>query len=101
MCIGRPVIYTDYSSHAEFLGRAKAGLPVNGILQPEVKSCVWRMIADVPQALEAVRRLYFHRELASQLGSNGRAFVRDYTPAIQARKWHEMFQRVLQGRQKF
>lgn len=99
MCTERPVVYTDYSSHAEFLGRAKGGLPVGGILQPEVKSCVWRLIADVPQALEAVRKLYFDRELARQLGANGRAFVQDYTPAIQARKWHEMFQRVLQERQ--
>ncbi|SPE60132.1 hypothetical protein SBV1_370116 [Verrucomicrobia bacterium] len=95
ICTGLPVVYTDYSSHAEFLRLANGGLPVSGILQPEARSGVWRMIADVPQALEAVRRLYFDRELGPQMGANGRAFVQDFKPAVQADKWHEMLRRVL------
>ena len=94
MCSGLPVVYTNYSSHAEFLGQAKAGLAVEGILQPEESSCIWRMIADVPQAIEAVRRLYFNRELRRSLGANGHSFVQGYTVDIQAEKWHHIFQQL-------
>jgi glycosyltransferase involved in cell wall biosynthesis len=93
LCAGLPVVYTDYSSHAEFLRRANGGLPVRGILQPEAKTCIWRMVADVGEALVAVRKLYLDRKLGRTLGANGRAFVQDFTPEIQAAKWHEIFQR--------
>jgi glycosyltransferase involved in cell wall biosynthesis len=95
MCAGLPVVYSDYSSHAEFLRQANGGLPVGGILQPEAKTCIWRMIADVPEAIAAVRKLYYDRKLCRQLGTNGRSFVQQYTPEIQARRWHEIFQSVL------
>src|SRR5437660_1727640 len=83
MCSALPVIYTNYSSHAEFLTKANASLPVGGMLQPEKRTCIWRMVADVSQAIEAVRKIYFDRELGKTLGSNGRSFVQQYTPEIQ------------------
>jgi glycosyltransferase involved in cell wall biosynthesis len=94
MCSGLPVVYSNHSSHAEFLARAEAGLPVDGVLQPENKTGYWRMIADVPQAIAAVRKLYFNRELGSQFGANGRSFVQEYTLEIQAERWHQIFQRL-------
>jgi hypothetical protein len=84
-----------FSGHAEFLNRANAGLVVSGILQPESKTCIWRMIADVPQVIEAVRKLYFERNLGAELGANGRAFVQDYAPERMAGKWHDIFQSVV------
>jgi glycosyltransferase involved in cell wall biosynthesis len=62
---------------------------------PEAGSCIFRMIADVPEAIEAVRKRYFNRELGKQLGQNGRAFVQQYTPEIQAEKWHRIFQGLM------
>ena len=97
MCSALPVVYTNYSSHAEFLGDAQAGLPVEGILQPENKTGFWRMIADVPQAIAAVGEIYFNRELGRTLGANGRSFVQRYTPEIQAERWHGIFQRIRTG----
>ncbi len=94
MCSGLPSVYTHYSSHAEFLGRGNAGLPVGGILQPERSTCIWRMIADVSQAVEAVRKLYLDRELAAALGRNGRAFAEQFTPDVQVERWHQAFQRL-------
>jgi glycosyltransferase involved in cell wall biosynthesis len=94
MCSALPLVYTKYSAHGEFVSRANAGFPVSGILQPE-QSCIWRMVADVPQVIQAVRRLYQDRALGKQLGLNGRRFVEQYTPEIQVPKWHELFQRVL------
>ena len=92
MCAGIPVAYTNYSSHAEFLNKAGAGLAVGGTLQPEQETGMWRMIADVAQVVEATRRLYFQRELGKTLGANGAAFVVQYTAAIQADRWHGIFQ---------
>jgi len=96
MCSALPVVYTNYSAHGEFLTRGKAGIPVGGILQPEEKSCIWRMVADVPQAIEAVRRLYFDRVFARELGANGRSFVEQYGVDTQAEAWHRTFQQVMQ-----
>ncbi len=92
MCSALPVVYTDYSSHAEFLGAGKAGLAVEGILQPEGKVGLWRSIGDVAQAVAAVRRLYYNRDLGRELGANGRAFVQQYGLDVQAQKWHRIFQ---------
>ena len=100
MCCGLPAVYTNYSSHAEFLGRGRAGLPVSGILQPERDTCIWRMIADVPQTIEAVRKLYFDRGLRVELSSNGRAFAERFAAEAQAERWHEIFQKVLPAQPK-
>ncbi len=91
MCSGLPVVYTNYSAHGEFLSRGKAGLPVGGILQPEPKNCIWRMVADVPQAIEAVRRLYFDRGLARELGANGCRFAAQFGIEAQVGAWHRTF----------
>jgi len=95
MCAGLPVVYTNYSAHAEYLSRGNAGLPVGGVFQPERRYCVWRMIADVPQVIEAVRRLYFDRRLGRMLGANGRAFVEAYHPQAVVKEWHELFRAVM------
>jgi glycosyltransferase involved in cell wall biosynthesis len=97
MCSGIPSIYTNYSAHGEFVGKANAGIPVGGILQPEPKSCIWRMVADIPQVIGAVRRLYFDRKLAASMGENGLNFVKGYTPDIMVEKWHGIFQNFLIG----
>ncbi len=98
MCSALPVVYTNYSAHGEFLTRGQAGLPVGGILQPEMKQCIWRMVADVPQAIEAVRRLYFDRKLAQQLGANGRTFVQQFSIETQVAAWHRTFAQLAQPR---
>lgn len=69
----------------------RAGPAVGGILQPDAKNCIWRMVADVPQAVEAVRRLYFDRALARQLGANGRAFAQRFNIDTQVDAWHQTF----------
>ena len=67
---------------------------MGGVLQPEPQSCIWRLIADVPQAIEAVRKLYSERELGRRLGINGRTFVEKFNKKSQMEKWHRVFQRV-------
>jgi glycosyltransferase involved in cell wall biosynthesis len=95
MCSGLPVVYSNYSAHAEYLGKAQGGLMVAGVLQPEPKTCLLRLVADIPQTLQAVRKLYFDRGLRARLGENGRAFVEQYTSDVQAERWHSVFQGCL------
>lgn len=96
MCSALPVIYTNYSAHGKFLSDARAGIPVGGVLQPEPKNCIWRMVADVTQAIEAVRLLYLDRKLAQQLGANGREFVKQFAVATQVEAWNQSFKQLVQ-----
>ena len=92
MCSSLPVIYTNFSSHAEYLNDARCGLPVEGVLQPERKTGFCRMIGNLSEVVQAVRRLYFDRELRTLLGANGRAFVRQFRVELQIEEWHKNFQ---------
>lgn len=89
---GLPVIATNYSAHGEFLRNSKAGIPVGGVLQPEMNSCIWRMLADTAETIAAIRKLYFDRDLAKNMGKQGREFAMQFTPDKIAEKWHEIFQ---------
>ena len=53
------------------------------------------MIADVPQAIEAVRKLYLDRQMAKMLGANGRSFAQQHSVGIQAHRWHRFFPDLL------
>jgi glycosyltransferase involved in cell wall biosynthesis len=97
MCCALPVVFTNYSAHGEFLTRANGGIGVGGILQPERTNCIWRMIADIPQVIEAVRKLYLDRQLARQLGRNGRQFAERFSLAQQVEVWHRILQMVING----
>src|SRR6266516_3156438 len=87
-----PIIYTDYSSHAEYIAKAKAGQLVSGVPQPECRTGFWRMVPDPPAAIEAVRKIYADRSLGVTLGANGRAFTQRYRVEVQLEKWHRIFQ---------
>jgi glycosyltransferase involved in cell wall biosynthesis len=90
-----PIVYTDYSSHGEFIKAGDGGLPIGGLLQPEGQSGVLRMIARVEEAVQAVRRIYFDRELGVRLGQNGRAFANRFNLGRMAVEWDRMFTRVV------
>jgi len=95
MCTALPIVYTNYSSHAELIGNPSGGLPVRGVLQPEPRTCTLRLVPDISQTLQAVRRLYFNRQIGIELGKNGRAFVQGYANEVQAERWHRLFQEVV------
>lgn len=94
MCCGLPVVYTNYSSHAEYLNEANAGLPVGGTLIPEPLFCTSRIVADMEQAIEATLRLYDNRILRDELGHNGRRYVHRYNVERQAALWHDVFNQL-------
>jgi len=95
MASGLPVVYTDYSSHSEFLSDSQAGISVSGILQPEPRTCTWRIIADVEQCVVAVRSLYYDRQKGARLGQNGTTYIKDFSIEKQTDRLHNTLQHVL------
>ncbi|HEX7860796.1 MAG TPA: glycosyltransferase [Verrucomicrobiae bacterium] len=93
MICGLPVIYTNYSGHAEFLARKKECFPVGGVLQPENETCIFRMIADVAQTLEAVLTLLRRSQERGRITKT--AFFEPYTSRKVAESWHNCFGEVL------
>jgi glycosyltransferase involved in cell wall biosynthesis len=90
MAVGLPVIYTNTQFHCEHLNAAAAGIGVGGILQPERRSGHLQMIADVPQALKALRDLYFSRTLRWTLGDNGRTYVKKFGRNQMVEYWNPL-----------
>lgn len=91
MSCGLPVVFSDYSSHAEFIRDADSGIAVSGILQPEAEQCILRLVPRVEDVVKAVRSLYYDKSLANRLGSNGRHFVEGFGLEIMARRWDDIF----------
>lgn len=96
MASGLPIVYSDYSSHAEYIRMANAGLPIGGVLQPDAQNGVLRLVSAVEEAVAAVRRLYQFSELRMELGRRGRQFVEEWAPMQMAEKWDDLFMRILQ-----
>jgi glycosyltransferase involved in cell wall biosynthesis len=92
MSTGLPIIYTNYSSHAELVANANGGVPVGGLLLPEPHTCILRMVADLQQVLDATRMLYLDHELRWKLGANGREFTKRHSVDTQVDEWHQLFQ---------
>lgn len=99
MASGIPVVYSDYSSHAEVVSRGCAGLPVSGVLQPSTGDCILRLVADVYDAVTRVRNLYADRAVAQALGESGRRFAVNGNCDAIADRWNSIFREVLSGRQ--
>jgi len=88
MHLGKPVIVTDWSATAEFVG-AHNGCPVRYELKlldrnigPYGKGQIWAE-ADPDHAADWMRRLHADRELATQLGVSARATIATrFAPAV-------------------
>ena len=99
MSCGVPVVYTDYSAHAELLRGGDCGIPISGTLQPESGSCVQRIIADVGCAVEGVRRYINDKQLRQRHAASGIRYASKFDVSTQVDQWHLLFQSVLAERQ--
>lgn len=87
---GVPVIYTNYSSHADFC--KYGGLPVNVTFIPELQLSIDRAIADTNHAVEQCLWAYNNRDEFNELGLRGRAFAQTKTIDVIVDQWHGLFQ---------
>lgn len=95
MSSGLPIVYTNYSSHAELVNNAGAGIPVGGVLQPEASNCVWRMVADIPEAIEAILHLYSNPLLRTRYGQKGACYTQRFSVKKQVERWDSIFKSLV------
>jgi glycosyltransferase involved in cell wall biosynthesis len=90
MMCGVPLIYTNYSSHADFC--KYGGLPVRVDFIPEMAFGIHRSMADTNHAVEQCMYAYNNRDKFKELGLNGRSFALTKTLDTIVDSWHNMFQ---------
>jgi len=89
MASGVPVIYTNYSSHAELA--ENGGIPVRCDLIPELAFSINRSMADTNDAIAKVLWAYRNREELKALGYKGREWCEKQSIDIIVDKWDKIF----------
>jgi len=89
MAAGTPVVYSNYSSHAEFC--RFGGLPVRVTYQPELHHAIMRASVDTNHAIEQMLKMIRSKELRKLLGESGRSHTLKFTLANMAPAWHKIF----------
>jgi glycosyltransferase involved in cell wall biosynthesis len=90
---GVPVIYTNYSSHADFCKHG--GLPVRCDFIPELSFTIQRAQADTNHAIEQCLKAYHDRDLVKKLGASGRSFVESKHLDSIVDKWDGIFTKMM------
>lgn len=89
MAAGTPVVYSDYSSHAEFCQHG--GLPIRVSYIPELHHGIMRSKIDIAHGVEQCLSLYDDRSLLSKLGNLGRMFAAQYDLKHLVGAWDSIF----------
>jgi len=91
---GTPIVYSNYSSHAEFC--AFGGLPVRVTYQPEMVHGIQRAVVDTNHAVEQILKLRRDEELRKQLGASGRAHAFSFSTQHMVGTWDKIFKEMMQ-----
>lgn len=93
MLSGVPVIYSNYSSHADF---AKyGGLSVRCDMIPELNFGINRAYVDVNHAIERVLWGYYHQEDFRELGIKGKKYAETKTLDSIVEQWDRVFTQMM------
>ena len=93
MLSGIPVIYSNYSSHADF--SQHGGLPVRCDMIPELNFGINRALADVNHAIEQCLWAYNNRKEFKELGLKGRKWAEQKTLDLIVDQWDQVFSRMM------
>lgn len=94
MLSGIPIIYTNYSSHADF--SQHGGLPVRCDMIPEMNFGIHRAYADVNHAIEQCLWAYNNRVVFKGLGMKGRAWAEQKTLDGIVDQWDAKFTKMME-----
>lgn len=84
-----PLVFSNYSSHAEF---AKfGGLPVRVSYIPEIHHAIQRAIVDNNHAVEQILKLVEDPSLRDNLGEAGRSYIGNYALQNMTPAWDMIF----------
>jgi glycosyltransferase involved in cell wall biosynthesis len=85
MACGVPVMYSNYSAHAEVAG--DAGIPLKCSYVTEMMSCYNRARVDTAHAVEMTNKILKNRKLVKPLINRGLKIAKDNTWEIIGNKW--------------
>jgi glycosyltransferase involved in cell wall biosynthesis len=88
MAAGTPIIYTNYSGHADFA----VGLPVRSRFFPEVKSQRFRAIADMGDLIKQVFTMAADRNLRAQLSKRAEKVATKMSWDAYTNNWIDIFE---------
>lgn len=89
LAAGTPLIFSNYSAHAEFC--MFGGLPVRVTYIPENHHGIMRSAVDTNHAIEQMLKLRRDRELRERLGQSGRAFMSQFSTVHMVSSWDKIF----------
>lgn len=90
MAASLPLIYSNYSSHADFC--KFGGLPVRvGQYVPEIHHGIMRSVIDTGDAIKQMNRLIESKELRIELGKSGRLACMENEITQIAKTWDKVF----------
>lgn len=90
---GTPIVFSNYSSHAEFC--KFGGLPVRVTYQPELFHGIQRSVVDTNHAVEQVKKLIDSPQLRSQIGQQGRMHAFQFHKDFMVKGWDEIFTNMM------
>lgn len=95
MAAGIPIVFSDYSSHAEF--SRFGGLPVRvANYTPEIHHGINRAAVDTNHAIEQTLKLIRNQGLARQLGDRGRLYASQYDVGHMVDTWDHIFTKMME-----
>lgn len=89
MAAGTPVVYSDYSSHAEFC--EFGGLPIRCTYVPELVHGIQRAVVDTNHAVEQLLKLVRDKELKKSLGIKGKSHMQQFAIPNMVDVWNKIF----------
>lgn len=91
---GVPVVYANYSSHADFC--KYGGLPVRvGEFVPEMVYGIHRSVCDTGDAVKQLLWAYRNQDELMNLGKNGRMFAMTKSVTAITDQWHNLFTEMM------
>lgn len=90
---GVPIIYTNYSSHADFCKHG--GLPVRCTFIPQEVHLINRAIADTGDSIAKILYAYRNPHSMKTLGLKGREFAKQKSVDIVADQWDNLFTKMI------
>ena len=94
MAAGVPIVFSDYSSHAEFC--RFGGLPVRvANYTPEMQLGIQRSAIDTNHAIEQMLKLVRSKELRKSLGSRGRQHAAQFAIPHLTPVWDNIFSEMM------
>jgi glycosyltransferase involved in cell wall biosynthesis len=94
MMAGVPVVYSNYSSHADFCQHG--GVPIRCDFIPELSFTIQRAQADVNHAVEELVKLYSNPAILNDLGKKARTFTEDRPLDDIVDEWDRIFTEMME-----